>query len=56
MKLKKYALGKTYKDVPHMQISFYTRYQTMEFCFGDINDEEENLAFSILKSIRKVTS
>lgn len=26
----------------------------MEACFGDVSDEEENLAYSILKSIKKV--
>jgi hypothetical protein len=51
---KKYPLGKNYKEVPHLSISLFTRYTTMESCFGDIEEEEENLAYSILKSLKKV--
>ncbi len=31
-----------------MLVSFYTRYTTMEYCFGNPDDEEPNIAFSIL--------
>lgn len=35
-------------------ISFYTRHATMEVCFGDSNEEEPNIAESVLRSIKKV--
>lgn len=54
MKGKLYNLGKNYKDYPNLTVSFYTRYMTMESCFGDINEEEENIAISILRSMKKV--
>lgn len=54
MKSKKFHLGKHYKDVPDMFVSFYTRFASMEVCFGDYKEEEENIAYSILKSIKKV--
>ena len=47
-------MDKTYKDFPNLQISFYTRYSTMEYCFGDPKEEEPNIAYSILKSIKMV--
>jgi hypothetical protein len=34
-----------------MVVSFHTRAQAMETCFGDISQEEPNIAASILKSI-----
>jgi hypothetical protein len=55
MKAKKYNLGKTYKDIPNIQVSFFTRNTAMDVCFGDTTDEEENLAYSILRSIKKVS-
>ena len=55
MKNKKYALGKTYKDYFEMKLSFYTRYVSAEIFYGDPDEEEENLAVSILRSIKKVT-
>lgn len=54
MQTKKQSLGKTYKDYPNTLISFYTRYATMEVCFGDPNEEETNIAQSILQSLKKV--
>ena len=48
MKRKFTNLGKTFKEFPGMQISFYTRYCTIEYCFGDPNEEESNIAYSIL--------
>lgn len=47
-------MGKLYKDTPNLSLSFFTRYTTMEYCFGDVAEEEENLAYSILKSLKKV--
>lgn len=55
MRKKKYTLGKQFKDFNNLQLSFYSRYCTMESCFGDTNEEEPNLAYSILKSIKKVS-
>lgn len=55
MKEKKYPLSRTYKEAPDMEISFFTRYTAMEACFGNAREDEENLAYSILKSIKKVT-
>jgi hypothetical protein len=54
MKKKRYNLSKQYKDFPNVLLSFYTRYATMECCFGDPTNEEPNIAYSILKSIKKV--
>jgi hypothetical protein len=54
MRRKSTSLGKTYKELPGMQISMYTRYCTMESCFGDPSEEESNLAYSILQSVKKV--
>ena len=52
---RKYTnLGKTYKEFPGMMISFYTRYCAMEYCFGDVQEEEANIAHSLLTSIKKV--
>ena len=56
MRHKKYSMDKTYRDFPNLQVSFYTRYSTMEYCFGDPNEEQPNVAYSILKSIKKVLS
>ncbi|CDW77817.1 UNKNOWN [Stylonychia lemnae] len=56
MKRKYTNLGKTYKEFPGMLISFYTRYCAMEFCFGDPQEEEQNIAYSLLTSIKKVKS
>jgi hypothetical protein len=55
MKNKKYPFGKNYKEVSHLSMSFFTRYTAMESCFGDIEEEEENLASSILKCLKKVS-
>lgn len=54
MKKKITSLGKQYKDVPGMSISLYTRYTSMEILYGNITEEESNLAYSILTSIKKV--
>eukprot|EP00347_Sterkiella_histriomuscorum_P021410 403334071 len=54
MKNKMTNLGKTYKDFPGFQLSMYTRYCTMEFLFGDTNEEESNIAYSILHSVKKL--
>jgi hypothetical protein len=48
MKQKKYTLSNQYKDFNKILLSFYTRYATMEYCFGNPDDEEPNIAFSIL--------
>lgn len=48
MMRKRYNLGKTYKDFINLQISFYTRFTTSEVIFGNRDEEEENLAYSIL--------
>ena len=36
-------------------MSFYTRHIAMEICFGDVQNEEENIAYSTLKAIKKVS-
>ena len=43
--------GKSIRELPNMVVSFHTRAQAMETCFGDISQEEPNIAASILKSI-----
>jgi hypothetical protein len=48
MKNKKYTLSKLHKDYNILMLSFYTRYTTMEFCFGNPDNEEPNIAYSIL--------
>lgn len=48
-------LGKMYKDYPGLGVSFFTRTMAMECCFGDPKEEEPNLAYSILISLKKVT-
>lgn len=55
MKKKTTSLGKQYKDVAGMSISLFTRYTSMEILYGDISEEESNLAYSILTSIKKVS-
>ena len=37
-----------------MVISFWTRANAMEVCFGNYEKDEENIAASILKSILKL--
>lgn len=54
MKKKRCQLVKQYKDFSMLSLSFYTRHTTMEQCFGDPTNEEPNLAYSILQSIKKV--
>ena len=56
MKSKKYPFGKVYKEYPHTCISFYTRYMSGEVLFGNPEEEEENIAVSILRSIKKVNT
>ncbi len=55
MKKKLFNMGKQYNNAINLLVSFFTRYCTMEQCFGDPNNEEPNLAYSILKSIKKVS-
>lgn len=58
MKTKMTNLEHTYKqegNLKGLQISFYTRYTTMEYCFGDIDNEEPNIAYSILKAVKSVS-
>ena len=59
MKNKRHLLGsgKTYKEsFPYLTVSFYTRFTTMEICFGqDVDMEEPNLAYSICQSLMKVS-
>ncbi len=54
MKKKLTSFGKQYKEVPGLAISLYTRYTAMEVLYGDVNEEESNLAYSILTSVKKV--
>lgn len=35
-------------------MSFYTRVMAAEVCFGDVDQEEANIAYSILSSVMKV--
>ena len=58
MKMKKYEVGnsKAYKeDFPYLQVSFFTRTQAMEVCWGDPYQEEANLAYSVCLSIKGVS-
>jgi hypothetical protein len=49
MKRKKFLISKQYKDFANLNLSFYTRYATIEeSCFGDPLEEEPNIAYSIL--------
>ena len=52
MRQKKYTLNNQYKDYNKLLLSFYTRYTTMEYCFGNPDDEEPNIAFSILQAVK----
>lgn len=55
MKKKKFLISKQYKDFANLNLSFYTRFATIEeSCFGNPLEEEPNIAYSILKSIKKV--
>jgi hypothetical protein len=47
---KKFILsqGRAFYWFPYLQISLYTRMMAAEVCFGDVNLEEANLAYSIL--------
>ena len=51
MQKKMTAFGKQHREFPQMQISFLTRASAMEVCFGDTENEEPNIAASILRSI-----
>jgi hypothetical protein len=57
MKAKKYSVGnnKAYKDFPYLQVSFYTRMMAMEVCWGNPDEEEENLAYSVCKGLKNMT-
>lgn len=50
MQNKKYvlSLGRAFYWFPYFQISFYTRVMAYEICFGDVDKEEANIAYSIL--------
>jgi hypothetical protein len=54
MKKKVYNFGKNFKEFPYLQMSFHTRYTALECLFGDPKEEEPNIAYSILKSLKKV--
>mmetsp|Transcript_11396 Transcript_11396/g.15333 ORF Transcript_11396/g.15333 Transcript_11396/m.15333 type:complete len:228 (+) Transcript_11396:522-1205(+) len=50
------GLGKTFKeDFPYLCISFYSRVTAMEACYGDPDEEEPNLAYSLCQSLLKMT-
>jgi hypothetical protein len=60
MKAKKFVLtkqfGPNFATFSNVNLSFYTRYTTMDLSsFGDHREEEPNLAYSILVSIKKVS-
>ena len=46
--------AKIYPYSKDLKLSFYTRSVTLEMFFGNPREEEENIAYSILKSIFKV--
>ena len=54
MKKKMTSFGKQHREFPSMQVSFYTRAKAMEVCFGDIDNEEPNIAASVLRSVLKL--
>lgn len=43
--------GKSVRELPNMVVSFHTRARAMEACFGEVSQEEANIAASILRSI-----
>lgn len=53
---KKYNLsyGRAFYWFPYMQISLHTRMMAAEVCFGEVENEEPNLAYSILSSVMKL--
>ena len=55
MKKKLTSFGKTHKEFPSLQVSFFTRAMATEVCFGNHNEDEPNLAVSILRSILKLS-
>uniref|UniRef100_A0A7S3CI43 Uncharacterized protein n=1 Tax=Strombidium rassoulzadegani TaxID=1082188 RepID=A0A7S3CI43_9SPIT len=46
--------GKQHPEVSFLQVSFLTRASAMEVCFGDPEEDEPNIAASILRSILKL--
>eukprot|EP00350_Pseudokeronopsis_sp_OXSARD2_P010783 CAMPEP_0170547622 /NCGR_PEP_ID=MMETSP0211-20121228/6018_1 /TAXON_ID=311385 /ORGANISM="Pseudokeronopsis sp., Strain OXSARD2" /LENGTH=100 /DNA_ID=CAMNT_0010852767 /DNA_START=488 /DNA_END=790 /DNA_ORIENTATION=+ len=36
MKARKHQLAKTFKELPYLHLSFYSRYHAMEVCFGNV--------------------
>lgn len=54
MQRKLITFGKQHKEFPGMVISFWTRANAMEICFGNFEKDEENIAASILKAILKL--
>jgi hypothetical protein len=57
MRQKRFVLnsGRAFYWYPYFCISFYTRMMAMEVCFGDVDEEEPNIAYSILSSVMKVS-
>lgn len=50
------GLGKTFKDdFPYLCVSFFTRFTAIEVCFGDVEQEMPNLAYSVCQSLIKVS-
>ena len=56
MRKKVTNFGKSISQLPNMQVTFYTRAKAMEICFGDPNNEEPNIAASILRSVLKLNA
>lgn len=52
MRRKITSYGKSCKELPQLQVSFLTRARAMEVCFGDPENEEPNIAASILRAIK----
>ena len=56
MRRKLTSFGKQHREFPSLNVSFHTRAKTMETCFGDPENEQPNIAASILRSILKLNS
>jgi len=52
MRRKITSFGKQYREYPNFTLSFLTRAKAMETCFGNVDNEEANIAASILRSIK----
>jgi len=53
-KLMSLKQGKAFKDFPYLAMSYFTKVTTTEAMFGNPDEEQPNLAYSICESVMKL--